>query len=102
MFLFAVHRVRYLDHAFDTMSRRGNQRGGATLMGDLNINSDVIDKCQNHVQENKMKRVYQRQQLKDQQKQAWQTLGERLELLTSESSNVITLQKRYKLFWHIL
>jgi integrase len=41
------------------------RRTGATIMGNLGINSDVIDKCLNHTEENKMKRVYQLQKLDD-------------------------------------
>ncbi len=58
------------------------RRTGATLMGDLGIHGDVIEKCLNHTEQNRMKRIYQRHELKAEQRQAWQLLGERLELLT--------------------
>jgi hypothetical protein len=51
-------------------------------MGDLGIHGDVIEKCLNHTEQNRMKRIYQRHELKTEQRQAWQLLGERLELLT--------------------
>lgn len=69
------------------------RRSGATLMGDLGVNSDVISKCQNHTEENKLKRVYQHQKLLDEQLQAWKTLGERLELLTSNIEKVVLFQR---------
>lgn len=69
------------------------RRTGATLMGDLGVNSDVISKCQNHTEENKLKRVYQHQKLLDEQSQAWKILGERLAILTSQS-NIIPFQAR--------
>lgn len=64
------------------------RRTGATLMGSLGVLPDVIEKCLNHVEQNKMKRIYQRQELKQEQAAAWQLLGERLELLT-DNNNVI-------------
>ena len=60
------------------------RRTGATLMGDLGIAPDVIEKCLNHTEENKVKRIYQRQKLETQQTEAWQILGNHLDsLLTS-------------------
>jgi integrase len=60
------------------------RRTGATLMGDLGIASDVIEKCLNHTEENKVKRIYQRQKLETEQAEAWQILGNHLDsLLTS-------------------
>lgn len=58
------------------------RRSGATLMGDLGVHGDVIEKCLNHTEENKLKRVYQHQELKAEQAEAWRILGERLNLLT--------------------
>ncbi len=57
------------------------RRSGATLMGKLGIQGDVIEKCLNHTEENKVKRIYQRQGLEEEQAAAWQILGERLNLL---------------------
>lgn len=60
------------------------RRTGATLMGDLGIAPDVIEKCLNHTEENKVKRIYQRQKLETEQAEAWQILGNHLDsLLTS-------------------
>ncbi|MGJ0515832.1 MAG: tyrosine-type recombinase/integrase [Methylomicrobium sp.] len=68
------------------------RRTGATLMGNLGILPDVIEKCLNHTEQNKMKRVYQRQELKLEQAEAWRKLGERLDLLTRrEFDNVIAI-----------
>jgi integrase len=65
------------------------RRTGATLMGSLGVLPDVIEKCLNHIEQNKMKRIYQRQELKQEQADAWRLLGERLELLTGNNTNVI-------------
>lgn len=69
------------------------RRTGATMMGNLGIHGDVIEKCLNHTQENKLKRVYQHQELKAEQAEAWRILGERLQLLTGESPNVIPIKR---------
>jgi len=70
------------------------RRTGATIMGNLGILPDVIEKCLNHTEQNKMKRVYQRQELKAEQADAWLKLGERLELLTRlDGKNVIVLKR---------
>jgi integrase len=65
------------------------RRTGATIMGNLGILPDVIEKCLNHTEQNKMKRVYQRQELKAEQADAWRKLGERLALLTGSADNVV-------------
>jgi integrase len=57
------------------------RRTGATLMGDLGIAPDVIEKCLNHTEENKVKRIYQRQKLETEQAEAWQILGNYLDSL---------------------
>lgn len=70
------------------------RRTGATIMGNLKVAPDVIEKCLNHTEENKIKRVYQRQELKAEQAEAWQSLGRHLQLLFNmDSSNVVPFQK---------
>lgn len=61
------------------------RRTGATLMGELGVMSEVIEKCLNHVEQNKLIRTYQRHELKEEQKEAWVRLGDRISLLTSSS-----------------
>lgn len=69
------------------------RRTGATMMGNLRIQPDVIEKCLNHTEENKVKRIYQRQELKLEQAEAWRVLGERLSLLViMDDSNVVLMQ----------
>lgn len=68
------------------------RRTGATLMGRLGVRPDVIEKCLNHVEQNRLVRIYQRQELREEQREAWRLLGERLELLTrTETDNVFVL-----------
>lgn len=72
------------------------RRTGATIMGALKIAPDVIEKCMNHIEENKVKRIYQRQGLEKEQAEAWQTLGQRLTLIRSmDDSNVVSINARW-------
>ena len=48
------------------------------MMGNLGVRPDVIEKCLNHVEQNKLIRIYQRQKLEAEQRAAWQLLGEHL------------------------
>lgn len=61
------------------------RRTGATLMGDEGVSSEVIERCLNHVEPNRMKRIYQRAQLKEAQTRAWATLGRKLATLCARS-----------------
>ena len=67
------------------------RRTGATIMGNLGILPDVIEKCLNHTEQNKIKRIYQRQELKMEQAEAWRKLGERLELLVQPNFENIVI-----------
>jgi integrase len=70
------------------------RRTGATMMGALGVRPDVIEKCLNHVEQNKLIRIYQRQKLQAEQAEAWRLLGERLELLLNEDiTNVVSLRQ---------
>jgi len=70
------------------------RRTGATIMGKLGVRPDVIEKCLNHVEQNRLIRIYQRQTLEAEQTEAWRLLGERLELLTlTNAVNVVVLEK---------
>ncbi len=71
------------------------RRTGATLMGNLGVRPDVIEKCLNHTEENKVKRIYQRQELKAEQAAAWQLLGDRLNLLVrTDNENILVFHKK--------
>lgn len=64
------------------------------MMGGLGVLSQVIERCLNHVVANKLKRIYQRHELKAEQKEAWRLLVDRLGLLHSggEYKNVVVGQ----------
>ena len=59
------------------------RRTASTIMGDLGIKPEAIDRCQNHKEPNRIRRTYQRNSFQPEMKEAWQLLGARLEALTS-------------------
>ncbi|MEY3788506.1 MAG: hypothetical protein RLZ75_2713 [Pseudomonadota bacterium] len=64
------------------------RRTGATIMGDLGTSPDVIEKCLNHTEENKVKRIYQRQKLEAEQSNAWHMLGEKIAFLKNHNTSL--------------
>jgi integrase len=69
------------------------RRTGATLMAELGVLPDVIERCLNHTEQTKVKRIYQRAQYEAPMREAWQRLNERLALLANKPSNVVTLTR---------
>ncbi|MCE5294312.1 MAG: tyrosine-type recombinase/integrase [Chlamydiales bacterium] len=63
------------------------RRTGATLMNALGVLPEVAERCLNHMEENKVKRIYQRYGYEPEMKQAWERLGNHLNLLICASSN---------------
>jgi integrase len=70
------------------------RRTGATMMTALGVLPEIAERCLNHTEENKMKRTYQRHSYENEKRAAWQLLGERLEILTSDMPNVVTLPRK--------
>lgn len=54
------------------------RRTGATLMTSLGILPEVAERCLNHTEENKVKRIYQRYGYELEMRQAWEKLGDYL------------------------
>jgi len=70
------------------------RRTGATMMTALGVLPEVAERCLNHMEENRVKRTYQRHSYQKEMREAWQLLGQRLELLTDISlDNVITFKR---------
>jgi integrase len=69
------------------------RRTGATLMAELGALPDVIERCLNHTEQTKVKRIYQRAQYEAPMREAWRLLGERLDLLKNKPANVVTFAK---------
>lgn len=70
------------------------RRTAATMMVRLGVLPEVAERCLNHIEESRVKRTYQRHSYESEMRAAWRILGERLELLMLEGSNVVTLEKR--------
>lgn len=51
------------------------RRTGATIMGELGIAENVVEKCLNHAEQTKLVKVYQRQKLLPQRREAFDLLG---------------------------
>ncbi|MGF6790315.1 site-specific integrase [Paraburkholderia sp. 35.1] len=62
------------------------RRTAATLMQSIGVLPAVIDKCMNHREQNRMKRIYQRYPYTVEKRAAWQLLGARLEQLTGQGA----------------
>lgn len=58
------------------------RRTGSTLMGELGVRVEVIEKCLNHTEQNRMIRIYQRQEQRAEMQEAWELIGRRLANLT--------------------
>lgn len=58
------------------------RRTGATLMTMLGVLPEVAERCLNHTEENRIKRIYQRYTYAAEMREAWRLLGERLSLLS--------------------
>jgi integrase len=69
------------------------RRTGATLMAEMGVLPDVIERCLNHTEQTKVKRIYQRPQYEAPMREAWHRLGDRLALLANKPGNVVTLVK---------
>lgn len=68
------------------------RRTGASMMAELGVLPDVIERCLNHTEANALKRIYQRPSYEKQMQDAWRTLGQRLAGLMHRDSTVIPLR----------
>lgn len=67
------------------------RRTAATIMGESGVMPDIIERCLNHVEQNRMARIYQRHTPRQQMLEAWQVLGERLQAIENGADNVVSL-----------
>jgi integrase len=67
------------------------RRTAATLMKKLGVSGEVVERCLNHTDQNKMARIYQRDVPEGEMREAWRRLGERLELLTSPDASSVAI-----------
>jgi integrase len=67
------------------------RRTGATMMQQLGVPPDVIDRCQNHVLAgSRVRRAYLHYDYAAEKREAWERLGERIEALL-DNANVVSL-----------
>lgn len=59
------------------------RRTAATIAASLGTPPHIVDKMLNHVEQNRLVRIYQRAHFEVEQAEGWRMLGERLELLTN-------------------
>jgi hypothetical protein len=60
-------------------------------MVELGVQPEVIERCLNHTEQNRMKRIYQRHNYAAEMANAWRLLGDRLDVLTrANADNVVT------------
>lgn len=62
------------------------RRTGATMMVSLGVLPEVAERCLNHLEQNRVKRTYQRHSYEREMRLAWQKLGNRLLTLTAQVS----------------
>lgn len=60
------------------------RRTGATLMNSMGVLPEVAERCLNHTEENKVKRIYQRYGYEKEMKDAWKILGDKLNQLINK------------------
>jgi len=72
------------------------RRTGATMMVSLGVLPEVVERCLNHREQNRVKRIYQRHDYKKEMRAAWQLLGERITALVAvkNAAMVVALQSR--------
>lgn len=70
------------------------RRTGATMMVMLGVLPEVAERCLNHVEQNRVKRTYQRHSYEAEMREAWTLLGNRVLILkTTDPKNVVTLNR---------
>lgn len=62
------------------------RRTGATIMTALGVLPEVAERCLNHTEENKVKRIYQRHSYAKEMSEAWYILGQHLDNLITIAS----------------
>lgn len=71
------------------------RRTGATMMQELGVTLEIIDRCQNHLLGgSKVRRHYLHHDYANEKRDAWRSLGERLEMLTNpDADNLVPIKR---------
>ena len=67
------------------------RRTGATMMARLGVLPAVVEKCLNHTEQNRVLRTYQQYGYEKEMREAWHLLGDRLEILLRNTSQLTDL-----------
>lgn len=98
------HQAKFNDHTKPSQQRRHDnslavgkrewiphdlRRTGATMIQELGIDINIIDRCQNHILAgSKVRRHYLKYEYKDEKQQAWAKLGKRFEETLASSNRI--------------
>jgi integrase len=69
------------------------RRTGATMLAELGAMPEVIERCLNHTEPSKIRKIYQRAQYEGPMRDAWNLLGERLKLLMNPQENIVLFNR---------
>ena len=74
------------------------RRTGATMAVEMGISPEAVERCLNHTEQSKIKRIYQRASYAAEKKRAWQMLGDKLarlerEALTGDVEKIVKLHR---------
>ena len=70
------------------------RRTGATLMTALGVIPEVAERCLNHTEQNKVKRIYQRHNYEKEMREAWRLLGDKIDQLTAAKTLTVEPEQR--------
>ena len=84
-------RDEWIELVMSNAIRTETRRTGATMMQELKITRDVINLCQNHVVGSKVDRSYLHYEYADEKREAWITLGNRIEAMLG-ANNVVQIK----------
>jgi len=69
------------------------RRTGATMMQELGVSLDVIDRCQNHLLAGRVRRVYLRHDYETEKTEAWRQLGNRLDAILAGGAEIVHFRR---------
>ncbi len=70
------------------------RRSGATMMAEQGVMGAIVERCLNHTESNKVKRIYNRHNPRNEMKEAWQLLGAELQRISG--MDVLPLAEQWR------
>ena len=68
------------------------RRTGATIMQSLGVTPEVIERILNHTEQDKLKKIYHQYDYAREKREAWRMLGDWIEVVVRQDSNVTLLR----------